>query len=311
MEQEETVETQEVNNVDQNVDESSESTEVAKQVSELESKAETGDLTKTEKKMLKQLKLKVDGREVTEDLPFEIEDDPKKVEWFKKNLQLSKVAQKRMQEQAQLQKEVEQFVNEIRKNPRKILTDPSLGVDFKKMVQEYIEEEIENSQKTPEQIENEKIKAELETLRAEKEKEKEEHKAREMERLQQQEMERYNTQIKDALSKTGLPQSPYVTHKVANYMLRALDKGIDVKAEDIVPIVEKEIQEELREMFAVAPEEVIERLVGKDALNRVRKGNLKKAPPTPIKRSVQDTGGSGKRKEEPAEKKTLKDLFGI
>ena len=79
---------------------------------------------KAAKKMLKSLKLKVDGREIEEKLPFEIPDDEETVEWMKRNLQMSKMGQKRAQEYSTLEKEVKTFIEELRKNPRKILADP-------------------------------------------------------------------------------------------------------------------------------------------------------------------------------------------
>ena len=107
---------------------------------------------KEAKKMLKSLKIKVDGREMEEKLPFEIPDDEETVEWMKRNLQMSKMGAKRAQEYSSLEKEVRTFIDELRKNPRKILADPNIGIDVKKLAAEVIEEEIANSQKSPDQL---------------------------------------------------------------------------------------------------------------------------------------------------------------
>ena len=56
------------------------------------------------KKMLKSLKLKVDGREYEEELPFEIPDDENAKNWMIKQLQLGKMGTKRAQEYGELER---------------------------------------------------------------------------------------------------------------------------------------------------------------------------------------------------------------
>lgn len=282
------------------------------QLGELKAKQESGEkLSKSEKKLLKELEIKVDGKVEKIELPFEMEDDPKKVEWMKKNLQMSKVAQKRMQEQAQLQKEVNMFIDELRKNPRKVLSDPTLGVDLKEIARQMIEEEISNSQKSPEQLKQEALEKELNDLKAEREKEKEEQKSKELERLQQQEIERYDMRISKALEGSPLPKSPYVVKKMADYMLLALENGIDANPEDVVPLVQQEIEDDIKQMFAAMPEEVVEKIIGKDILGKVRKKNLAKAPPpTPVKSAVKDVGAKKETKQE-SQKMSFKDFFKV
>lgn len=293
-------------------EEQTQQTEEQVKLESLKAKEEAGKkLSKTEKKMIKSLKLKIDGQEYDETLPFEIEDDPEKVDWMRKNLQMSKVAQKRMQSEAQLQKEVRAFVEELRKNPRKVLSDPNIGVDLKEIAKQIIEEEIANSQKSPEQLEREKLEAELKAIRSEREKEKEEAKARELERLQQQELERYDNQITNALSKSTLPKSPYVVKKMADYMLLALENNVDLSADEIIPVVEQEIKDELKQMFAALPEDAIESIVGKDVITKVRKKSIAKAaPPTPLKSAVKDVASDKKEKKEEV-KMNYKDFFKI
>lgn len=268
------------------------------------------------KKMLKSLRIKVDGREMDEELPFEIPDDEETVEWMKRNLQMSKMGAKRAQEYSTLEKEVKSFIDELRKNPRKILSDPNIGIDVKKLAAEVIEEEIENSQKSPEQLEREKLERELKDLKEQREREKEEAKQREFDRIQQESFERYDMLIGQALEKSDLPKSPYVVKKIADYMLLGLQNGIDVNPTDVLPIIREELQDELKDMFAVMPEEVIEQIIGKDVFTRVRKKNIAKAKsakaPLTAQNVASDTGVTSKPKEEkPAQKQSIKDFFGF
>lgn len=268
------------------------------------------------KKTLKNLRIKVDGREFDEELPFEIPDDEEAVEWMKRNLQMSRMGQKRSQELSTLEKEVRSFIDELKKNPRKVLSDPTIGIDVKRLAAEVIEEEIENAQKSPEQLERERLERELKDLKEQREREKEELNQREFERIQQESFERYDMLIGQALEKSDLPKSPYVVKKMADYMLLGLQNGIDVSPADVVPIIREELQDELKDMFAVMPDEVVEAIIGKDVLTRVRKKNIAKAkqakaPPT-AQNLAADTGKSSKADaQKPVQKQSIKDFFGF
>lgn len=300
--------------------ESSDSLESTQAAEGLESAAAEGEAAestaaKKEAARIKKLRLKVDGQELEEELPFEIDDNPEAVEYMTRQLQMSKAAQKRMGEHAQLQKEVKYFLDELRKNPRKILSDPTIGIDVKQLAAQIIEEEIANSQKSPEQLEKERLEAELRSLQEEREQEREELRQKEFSRLQEIEYERYDNLMSKALETSDLPKSPYVVKKMADYMLLGLNEGIDVSPEDVLPLVREEIQNDLREMFAVMPDEVIEKIVGKEVFSRVRKKNVAKAKaaPTPVKSAIKDTGAStkGATNANSAEKKSFRDFFGV
>jgi len=266
------------------------------------------------KKTLKKLKIKFNGKEIEEDLPFEIPDDEASVEYMKKQLQMSKMASSKSSEKAQLEKELQAFFQELKKNPRKVLADPNIGVDLKKMVAEMIEEEISNSQKTPEQIEREKLETELRTLKEEREAAKEEQRQKELAHLQEVEMQRYDNMMTDALAKhQDLPKSPYIVKKMADYMLLGLQNGVELTAEDVIPLVREEMQDDLKQMFAVMPEDVIESIVGKETINKIRKKNIAKAkavPPAPAAKNGIDTGVTAKTEAKPAKKQSFRDFFG-
>jgi len=248
--------------------------EVVEQAQELAETLNDPKASKAEKiqakKQLKKLKLKIDGKE--EEIEFDLNDD----DFLTKQLQLSKVGQKRAQEKALLEKEVLSFIEDLKKNPRKALSDPAIGLDLKQLAQQIIEEEIENSKKSPEQIAKEKLEQELRELKEEREKEKEDSKKKEFERLKEQEYERYDMLMSKALEKTDLPKSPYIIKKIADYMLLGLEAGKDVTPEDVLPLVREEMQDDLKQMFAAMPDEVVQKIIGKDVFTRIRKNDVAK-----------------------------------
>ena len=265
-------------------------------------------------KKLKSLKIKVDGQEFEERLPFEIDDTKEAREYMAKQLQMSKVAQKRMGEKAQLEGEVRQFLDLLKKDPKKLLSDPTYGVDLKKLAAQMIEEEIANAAKSPEQLEKERYQKELAELKEQRAKEKEEYEKREFERVQQLEYERYDSLMTQALEKSDLPKSPYVVKKMADYMLMGLQEGMDISPEDVLPLVRDEILEDIRQMAQSMPLETIEKLFGGDVLSKIRKKNVAKAKASPqtAKGKLPDVGATPaeKKKDEP-KKMTIKQLFGV
>lgn len=271
-------------------------------------------LTKQEVKTLNKLKLKIDGREVEETLPFSIPNDPKSIEYATRNLQLAKASQARMGESAELKKQVAGFIEELRKNPKKILSDPNIGIDVKKFAAQILQEEIEASKKSPEQLEREKLETKLKELEDERKKEKEDMQKQQFELYQNQAYEEYDRDITNAIAESSLPKSSYTVKKIADYMLLGLQEGIDVKAADVIPLVEQEIRNDLKEMFAILPEDVIESLVGKDAIGKIRKSNVAKA-----KKVLTGSGstkgvdvGKGKEVEsKPVKKMTLREYLKV
>jgi hypothetical protein len=265
------------------------------------------------KKMLKNLKIKVDGKEYDEELPFEIPDDEDAREYMTKQLQMSRVGQRRAQEYSQLEKEVRFFVETLRKDPIKALQDPSIGLDVKKLAAQVIEKEIQDSQKSPETLEKEKLEARIKEMEETQKREKEESNQRESERIQQQEFERYDLEMSQALEKSDIPKSPYYIKKMADYMLLGLQEGLDVRPADVLPVVRQEFEEDVKEALSSMSEEAIEKIIGKDVFNRIRKKNIskvKQAPPTG-KNVARDVGASKSTPQVETKKQSFKEYFGV
>lgn len=267
----------------------------------------------TPKSNKRQLKLKVDGQEIVEELDLDNEQE------LVRQLQLAKMSQKRAQEAADLRKRMDaigEYLEQAKGDKKKLRAlIKELGADEKELAAAIIEEEIANSQKTPEQIAKEKLEEELRELKDQRKREKEEWEASERERLYAQEAERYDLLVSEAISSSDLPKSPYVVKKMADYMLLGLENGVDVHPNDVINLVREEIQEDIQQMFAAMPEEVIEKIIGKDVLGKIRKRNVAKAkqvgqPPVPVKSAVKDVGAK-KTENKSQDKKTFKQFFGI
>lgn len=270
-------------------------------------KAEKKEEKKLEKQ-LKKLRIKYNGKE--EDVEF----DPNDEEFLRKQFQLAKLGTANAGKYSQLENEVKTFIENLRKDPAAALSDPSVGVDLKQLAKQVIEQEIENSKKSPEQLEKEKIEKELKKLKADYDKEKQERTEREKARLKGEALERYDTMVSNALSKSDLPKAPYVVSKFADYMLLGLEHGIEVTPDDLLPIIREEVLEDMRSMVHIMPDDVLETFLGKDRIKGIRKKAVAKVKAAPVNAAaIKDTGADKKaeQKQEPEKKQTAKSFFGF
>ncbi len=269
------------------------------------------ELTPAEIKKIKKLKLKFNGKEIEEDLPFEVEEQH--AEWLVKQRQKAMLADHKANEYNQLEREIGAFIQELRANPKKALSNPAIGLDIKQFAAQILQEEIEQAQKSPEQLEKERLQAELEEIKAEREREKAELEAKQLQMLEEREYERYDSLMSAALENSDLPKSPYVVKKMTEYMMLGIENGIDVQPQDVIPLIREEIHQEIQQMFQVMPAEVIEQIVGKGNLDKLRKKRVAAKPPVPVKSSIKDTGVTKQQetKKEPEKKMSIKDFFGV
>lgn len=297
----EAIESQEnIEATDEAADESAEQEEV---VEEKASASKDSKTTKEEKQASnkKKLKLKVDGEEFEEEFDFGNEAE------LIKQLQLAKVSQKRMNEFAQLRKEVEFLMQGLKDDPENVMRQ--LGIDPEEFSVKTLQKKLEDEQKSPEQKEREALQKELEELRAKNKKEEEDRKLSERTRLQQEHAEKIESSMINALEKQGLQQKPLVVKRMAEAMLVALDNGIDLSVDDVAPVVKKELEQDMKDYISVLPDEAIEMLLGKDRLVGMRKKQIaavKKAADTA--NSVKVTGNAEKAKKEAADKKVEKTI---
>lgn len=257
-----------------------------------------------EEKEARKWRLKVGGKEI------EISDEQELI----KRAQMGYSAEQKWKEAAELKKQMEGFIKTLQENPSYALQQ--MGFDVDELARQHLEARIQEMQKSPEQLEKERLQKELEEIRREREKEKEEARSRELTQLQEKYAIEVETQISDALdTMKSLPKSPYTVKRIADAMILAFQNGkYDVTANDVLPIVERQIKEELQEMFGVMPEELIEAVVGKDNFNRVRKKRVGQAKKPQMKPKVQPTGQteinkSNETQSKPKEKISSKDFF--
>jgi hypothetical protein len=258
----------------------------------------------------KRYNIKVDGREE------EVEFDPYNEEEVKKNLQMSRASQKRMQQFAEYEKGVRGLFEQLQNDPLKVISDPRLKIPEatrQKMAQAIINNEIEEMQKSPEQREKERLQREYESLKKQHEEEKKAREASEFSRLQEQAAVQLDTDISAAIESAKLPKTARTVKYMAEALMLCLQNGLDLNARDVLPYVQDQILGDFREIIGSLPDEEFEEWLGKDQISRIRKRTLQRIKQVATaSTNVKSTGNDSQREADAKknEKKIpMKDFF--
>jgi len=290
--------------------EESEGTEASTEETQEANAANTAikEQKKEEKKAnKKKFKIKVDKAE--EDIELDLDNE----EEVKKHLQLSRAAQKRMSEMADLKKDVTDLITRLNADPLGVLADAEggLGLNVDDLVRQYVEKKLAEAEKSPEQLAKEKLESEVKELRDREKKREEELKKKDRELALQGEVDKYDRLMTSALENSEFKKpTPYLVNKMVDYMVIGVQNKINLEPADILPLVKEDLQNEMKQFVDVAPIEVIEAMFGKEIFDRMRKKNLTKAKQNPVHASsIKDTGTTKPAEKKEVPKISYKDFF--
>jgi len=263
---------------------------------------EDGDSAQEIAEMVETFKFKANGKDKEITLDWNDKED------IIRRLQLSEAAQPAMQKASEMEKLYETNQRRTKENPWEMLEE--LGLDPDELAEMRIQDRIEEMKKTPEQIAQEAMEQELAELREKFKLEKEEKEKSEYERLQVEQEKELEDQITQAIdATTQLSRSPYVVKRIADGMLHAMDNGFeDVTAQQIAPLVEKEIREEIQNMMDNMPSEYMEEFFGKKAMEKLRKQRLAKGKKIKQAKKIEETAKPAP-KAEPRKRMTMKEFM--
>jgi hypothetical protein len=255
----------------------------------------------------KKYQLKIDGKE--EEVEIDLGND----EEVRRHLQMSKAAYKRMQQFAEYEKGVKGLIDTLKSDPLKVLADPRLGIPDevrRKLAETIINGEIEESLKTPEQKEKERLQKEYETLKKQVEDEKKQREEAEMTRMQEQVARNLDNEMTAAITEAGLPKTARTVKYLAEAMSLAIENNLNLSAKDLIPYVKKQAVSEFRELVQGLSDNEFEEFMDKDISGRVRKRNLAKLKQTPPSaEQIKATGEEIKKDDQPSKKIPLRDFM--
>jgi len=270
---------------------------------------ESGEVAQTTEIPLREAKVEVNGQvmQVNErqlkalwGLP---ENEPLTDKEFKtmvssyKAQKTSDFATRNARQQEKLVKEIAEM---IQTNPWQLLQ--RAGYDPRQLAEEYLTQAIEEDMLPENEKELRRVRQEKEELERQY---KEELTRREQEQMQvaiQQAQQEISNSIIDALESSSLPKSPEVVKRIANYMLIAEQKGINVNPKQVIPLVEEDFRNLNAQILkSLDPTKRIS-YIGEDLLKQIRQDDLAR-----LKTSQSQASQSTPKPRQSANKKITKE----
>jgi flagellar biosynthesis regulator FlbT len=217
------------------------------------------------------------------------------------------ITAKQLQE---IQSDVQEFLQEFSTDPLSVIMNGDIKFtkeQKRQLAEAILREDLEESQKTPQELRAEEAERRLAELLEEKEELEAQRRTEEQSYLEQQAAVELENEISFAIESGSLPKSKYMTKKLADLAYIAYMNGIDLSMQDIIPFVKEQYKKDMREMLQVLQDDEVEELVSKERIRNIRNKQIQAvkpkadAPKSPLK--TQDVGASGKKTEE---KKPLK-----
>lgn len=237
----------------------------------------------TPDKGTKPVEIKPDAE--TGERKFKVKVDGKEMEVTEQELisgyALNKTATQKMQEASATRKQAEQFIELLRKDPIKVLTNPNLGIDAKKFAEEFLIQQYQD-ELDPTAAENRRMKAQLEEI----ENVKKEQEAAEQERKLAEEtqhwMNHYVQDIDTAIANSvSLPKNnKAVYERVLHYMMLGHQdayisrNGRAATASDVLPLVENEFREMTKSLYKDSTAEQLLEYFGDEIAGKLRKADV-------------------------------------
>jgi len=273
---------------------------------EIEEAIEDGATEEEVKNMIEEFTLKVNGKEKTVTLDWNDKED------IVRRLQMAEAGQSAMHGKRELEKAYESEIGRLKRDPWEVLKE--LGLNPDEMAEQRIRARVDEMKKSPEQRQHEQLQRDLEEARAKLKEQEDEAESARFQQLQQEEAGKLEAEISSALdAHTTLPRSPKTVQRVADAMLWAMDNGYEnVTAEDVIPSVEDEIQQELNNFMKDLPVELMEKFIGKQSLEKFRKSRLNDIQTTTLSDVKATTKASEKKvvdDAKPRKKQKSKDFF--
>jgi hypothetical protein len=247
---------------------SSESTESASV--NLQQSGEGGEQTNPTDAVLEKLarkyKVKLDGEEL------EVDEDE-----LIRGYQLRKVSDKRLQEGVMARKQAESFIQMLKTDPKRVLSDPRIGLDVKKLAEDIIYEQLQHEMMTPEQRELMEYKRKVQSYEAQQKKIEDEKRMTEENAVLTKQRDAYVQDISEALENAGLPKNDYTVQRVVHEMTKAIRAGFgNVTAKDVIDLVHAQFIKDTKALYGSSNEETLMKLLGDEVAGKIRNYDVNK-----------------------------------
>lgn len=212
---------------------------------------------------IRKMTLKIDGQDVEM-----LESDVKAL------AQQGKVSGKRFEEAAAMRKQAQDIIEFAKSNPKEFFA--KTGMNAREWAETYLMEELKKEQMSPEQRRAAENEMKLKQYEDEKKKALEAKRQEEMARLQAHHAENYDKMFVEALTKTGLPKTPYTIKRMAELQLVNIKKKLDLGADQLAKLVREDYMAEQKSLFGAYDGDQLLEFLGPDLVKKLSKAQIAK-----------------------------------
>lgn len=255
---------------------------------------------------------------VTPERPYKIkvngEERAASLDEILKLAQKAEGAEKKFQEAYKMRKQSESLIRMLKERPLDVLRNPNIGIDVKKMAEDYLYEEIKKQQMSPQERELFELKQKMKEVEDEKQTSKQREEQEKFNNLVAHYNEHFDREISTALKDANLPKSESTVKRVAYYLSEGLRRGVQLKPSDVIDIVRQDYVRDITSLFAHTDGETLTKLLGEPNLKKIRESELKRVrpndPPQPVGMSQQPQRSEIKKLDPMSWREQLEKDFG-
>jgi len=174
------------------------------------------------------------------------------------------------------EKRVEEFLNILKTDPKKILMNKNLGLDVRQLAEEILVEHLQEEMLDPKDREINKYKKQLADMEEGEKNKRQKFESEQAQELREKYSENYSNEIVDALKIGNLPKTQHTVRRMAYYMQQAVKQGYDVKAKDVVDLVRNDYISEQKFLFSEMNEDVLADILGEENVKKIRRYEAKR-----------------------------------
>ncbi len=201
-------------------------------------------------------------------------------EELKRRAQLGWAANEKFESASAKEKKVQKILEGAKSNPIQALMDPELGLSREQIKDAfeawYHKEFIEPEGLSQEQLEARKDREELQKYKEQERLKKEQEEKETEEKMTAAEREQVQASLIKAIEENKLPKTKFTVSRMAFYMRKASENGVDIPMDLIAQQVRQEKQDIIGEMLHTQDIETAIQLVGEDFINKIRQYDLKR-----------------------------------
>lgn len=224
--------------------------------------------------------------------------------------QKARGSEKKFQEAAHMRKQAEQLINLLKQDPMKVLSNPTLGHDVKKLMTDYLAKQIEEDMMDPKEKELRDLRQQIKEREDIEKAAKQEEEQKRLQEATQKYMADIQKDIVTALNDSGLPRSETTIKRTAYYLDQAIQKGHkNATAKDVIPLVKEAYLNDIKELFGSSNADVLVQLLGEENVGKIRKFDLERLQKKNEPKKTEPVKKDSQKKDQPRDPNFIRKML--